>query len=395
MNKLVGKIISRTVLLLSTGVVLAAPCALSAQSQWRVEVIDGGPGKNVGKFTSLAIDKDGNLHVGYYDETRQALRYGFRSGAGGKWYTMEVDASGGYESLAVDAQGQPHFAYAAPNEAGLRYAAWDGKKWNKQTLDSERIDFFNCIRIGPDGLPRISYYQRLHRDGSFALHLKYAHFEATTKSWYTETVDARSATGKFNSLALDSKGLPYISYSDVDTGDLRYTKWDGSEWHFSAPDTQKQSEGWVGIGSSIELDQSGNPHIAYVDVTHQRIKYASWTGSSWKSEVVDNILGKADNIDRISLKFDSRQQPHLAYWDSGMGVLRYATLTPKGWKAETVDNGDNVGLYPSLAIDSNDGLYISYYDMTNGVLRVAHKRAAASLDGPQEKATKLAKEAAQ
>src|SRR5262249_4693175 len=281
MKNLVGKIVSRTMLLLSTGVVLAcAPYSLGAQSQWRVEVIDGGAGKNVGKVTSLAIDKDGNLHVGYYDETRQALRYGFRA-AGGKWYTMEVDASGGYESLAVDAQGQPHFAYAAPNEAGLRYAAWDGSKWNKQTLDAERIDFFNCIRIGPDGLPRISYYQRLHPDGSFALHLKYAHFEAKSKVWYTETVDARSATGKFNSLALDSKGLPYISYSDVDTGDLRYTKWDGSQWNFSAPDTQKQSEGWVGIGSSIELDQSGNPHIAYVDVTHGRIKYASWTGSSW------------------------------------------------------------------------------------------------------------------
>jgi hypothetical protein len=395
MNKRVGKILSRMVLLLSAGVVLAgAPCALRAQSQWRIEVVDGGAGKNVGKFTSLAIDKDGNLHVGYYDETRQALRYGFRA-AGGKWYTMEVDASGGYESLAVDAQGQPHFAYAAPNEAGLRYATWDGKNWNKQTLDPERIDFFNCIRIGPDGLPRISYYQRLHRDGSFALHLKYAHFEAKNKSWYTETVDARSATGKFNSLALDSKGLPYISYSDVDTGDLRYTKWDGSEWNFSAPDTQKQSEGWVGIGSSIELDQAGNPHIAYIDVTHRRIKYASWTDNGWKSEVVDSILGKADNIDRISLKFDSRQQPHLAYWDSGLGVLRYATLTPKGWRAETVDNGDNVGLYPSLAIDSNDELYISYYDMTGGVLRLAHKRAAASQDEPQEKATRLAKEAAQ
>jgi len=391
MNKLVGKIVSRTVLLLSMGVVLAAPGVLSAQSQWRIDVIDGGPGKSVGKFTSLAIDKDGNLHVGYYDETRQALRYGFRSA--GKWYTMEVDASGGYESLAVDAQGQPHFAYAAPNEAGLRYAAWDGSKWNKQTLDAERIDFFNCIRIGPDGLPRISYYQRLHRDGSFALHLKYAHFEAKSKTWYTETVDARSATGKFNSLALDSKGLPYISYSDVDTGDLRYTKWDGSEWNFSAPDTQKQSDGWVGIGSSIELDQSGNPHIAYVDVTHHRIKYASWTGNSWKSEVVDTIMGKADNIDRISLKFDSRQRPHLAYWDSGLGVLRHATLTPKGWKAETVDNADNVGLYPSLAIDSSDELYISYYDNTNGVLRLAHKRPATQ-DEPQEKSAELVKEAA-
>jgi len=352
--------------------VMLCASSLVAQSPWKIEVVDGSKGQNVGKFTSLAIDKENNLHIGYYDETRQALRYGFR-GATRKWYTMEVDASGGYESVAVDSGGHPHFAYAAPNEAGLRYAWWDGDKWNKQTLDYERIDFFNCIRIGPDGLPKISYYHRLRRDGSFALHLKYAYFDG--KTWFTETVDPRSATGKFNSLALDSKGQPYIAYSDVDLGDLRYTRWDGNDWNFSTPDTQTQSDGWVGIGSSIEIDQAGNPHIAYVDVTHHHIKYARWTGKGWKTEIVDNINGKADNIDRVSFKFDSKQQPHLAYWDSGLGVLRHATLTPKGWVTETVDNGDNVGLYPSLAIDSSDEIYISYYDMANGVLRLAHKRA--------------------
>jgi hypothetical protein len=351
---------------------ICVPAAVLAQSPWQIEVVDGSKGSNVGKFTSLAIDKDNNLHIGYYDETRQALRYGFR-GATGKWYTMEVDASGGYESLALDAGGHPHFAYAAPNEAGLRYAWWDGAKWNKQTLDYERIDFFNSIRIGPDNLPRISYYHRLRRDGSFALHLKYAHFDG--KTWYTETVDPRSATGKFNSLALDSKGQPYIAYSDVDLGDLRFTRWDGNDWNFSTPDSQSQSEGWVGIGSSIELDAAGTPHIAYIAVTHPHLKYATWTTHGWKTETVDRINGKADNIDRVSLKFDSQQRPHLAYWDSGLGVLRHATLTPKGWIAETVDTGDNVGLYPSMVIGANDEIYISYYDLANGVLRLAHRRA--------------------
>ena len=366
--------IDKAALLLATAACLLFSQAVWAQSQWKINVIDSGSGRNVGKFTSLAVDGDDNLHVGYYDETRQALRYGFRSAAGGKWYTMEVDASGGYESLAVDKEGHPHFVYAGPNESGLRYATWDGKKWNKETLDYEKIDFFNFIRIGPDDKPRISYYQRLHRDGSFALHLKYAYWDG--KTWYTETVDPRSATGKFNSLALDSKGQPHIAYSDVDLGDLRYATWTGSEWRFSIPESHQQAEGWVGIGSSIEIDHAGIPHIAYVDVGHRQIKYATWQAETgWKSQVVDTISGKADNIDRVSLKFDSRQRPHIAYWDSGTGVLRYATITAKGWHAETVDGGDSVGLYPSLAIDSRDEIYISYYDMTNGALRVAHKHA--------------------
>lgn len=353
---------------------------LAAQARWQLEVVEGGDGRNLGKFSSLFIDNHDNLHVGYFDETRQALRYGFRAASSKRWDIMEVDASGGFESLAVDAEGHPHFAYAGPSESGLRYAFWDGKKWNKQTLDYEHINFFNFIRIGPNGQPRISYYHRLHKDGSYANHLKYAYMDGGI--WYTETVDARSATGKFNSLALDHQGMPHIAYSDVDAGNLLYASWDGSEWHFSAPDTHELSGGWTGLGASIELDPAGNPHIAYFDVAHRRVKYASWTPQGgWKSEAVDNITGKADNIERVSLKFDSKHRPHVAYWDSGMGVLRYAMLTPKGWKAETVDPGNNVGLYPSLAIDSHDDIYITYYDMTNGALRLAHKRAAA--DEPQ------------
>lgn len=367
-------------------VVFALPAC--AQSRWKLDVIDGGKGRSVGKFTSLAVDKDDNLHVGYYDETRQGLRYGFRPAGGSQWYTMEVDASGGFESLAVDDNDRPHFAYAGPDESGLRYAFWDGKVWKKQTLDYERINFFNFIRIGPKGLPRISYYHRLQKDGSYALHLKYAYYDGNT--WFTETVDPRSATGKFNSLALDSKGLPHISYSDVDSGDLLYASWDGTEWHFSSPDTHHVSQGWVGIGSSIELDKSGRPHIAYLDVAHRKVKYATLNPQGgWKTEEVDTITGKTDNIDRVSLKLDSQQRPHIAYWDSGMGVLRYATLTAKGWRAETVDSGDNVGLYPSLAIDSHDEIYVAYYDATSGLLRLASRPAG---DEPQNRGTALTKD---
>jgi len=370
-----NSVLSRLHLFISVLLVLLVAIPACAQSRWKLSMIDGGNGRKVGKFTSLAVDKDDNLHVGYFDEGRQGLRYGFLPAGGSQWYTMEVDASGGFESLAVDDNDQPHFAYVGPDESGLRYAFWDGKKWNKQTLDYSRINFFTFIRIGPNGLPRISYYHRLQKDGSYALHLKYAYYDG--KTWFTETVDPRSATGKFNSLAIDSKGMPHISYSEVDSGDLLYASWDGTEWHFSTPDTHQRSQGWVGIGSSIELDKAGRPHIAYLDVGHHSVKYATlMPQGGWKTEVVDEITGKADNIDRVSLKLDSQQRPHIAYWDSGMGVLRYATLTDKGWVAENVDSGDNVGLYPSMAIDSHDEIYISYYDASSSALRLARKSAA-------------------
>jgi hypothetical protein len=367
--------------------VLSCSLLLSAQSQWEIETIDEGHGKKVGKFSSLVIGSDGSFHVGYFNATREALWYAFRPAGTTKWFTIEVDASGGYESLALDANGYPHFTYDGPNESGLRYARWDGGKWVRQTIDSEPIEFFNFIRIAPDGFPRISYYHRLVRgeigEGSYALHLKYASFDGAR--WYTETVDPRSGTGKFNSLTLDRQGLPNIAYSDVTSGDLCFTRWDGHQWLFSKPDTSQASEGWVGIGSSIEVDNEGNPHIAYVDVAHRSIKYATWTQKNgWKIEVVDHLAAHtADNLDRTSLKLDSRQRPHISYWDSGPRVLRYATLTDQGWKAETVDSSADVGQYSSLALDSHDEVYISYYDAALGVLRMAHRRTAPEATGAQ------------
>ena len=359
------------------GVLLSGTNAIAGESDWQIDVVDGGNGKNVGKYTALVIDKGDNLHIGYFDETRGALRYGFRAAASSSWYTMEVDASGGFESLAVDPDGHPHFAYDGPDESGLRYAWWDGKKWTKQTLDNERVNYFNSIRIASDGLPRISYYHRLNRgqegDAIYANHLKYASFDGRT--WYTETVDSRSGTGKFNSLALDAQGRPHISYSEVVAGDLRYARWDGSEWHFSMPDSAQSSGGWVGTGSSIEVDATGNPHIAYVDVAHRAIKYASWTPKEgWKTEKADQLIGRSDNIDRVSLKLDSKQQPHIAYWDSGLNVLKYSVKIQGRWQSQIVDNNPNVGQYPSLALDSHGKIYIAYYDAANGALRVAHTR---------------------
>lgn len=374
----------RWMLLAAVICVLGSP---SARAQWQIETIDGGNGRNVGKFTSLVIDKDGNLHVGYFDAGHEALRYGFCLANSKRWFTMEVDASAGYESLAVDPSGRPHFAYAGADESGLKYAWWDGEKWTRQTLDNERIDFFNSIQMTSAGLPRISYYHRLNRVDTgniYALHLKFASFDGN--SWTIETVDPRSATGKFNSLALDNRGLPHISYSDVDSGNLLYADWDGTDWHYSAPDTSQASGGWVGIGSSIQMDSDNNPHIAYVDVTHRAIKYATRKeGGPWHTETVDKLTGKADNVDRVSLQLDSKRRPHIAYWDSGLAVLKYATLTDAGWRAQVVDNGANVGLYPSLALDTHDSVYISYYDMGSGTLKLAYRDAAETLLAPQKK----------
>jgi hypothetical protein len=49
----------------------------------------------------------------------------------------------------------------------------------------------------------------------------------------------------------------------------------------------------------------------------------------------------------------------------------YARLTDEGWSAETVDSQGNVGWQPSIALDSSDKPRISYYDLTNTMVKYA------------------------
>jgi len=357
---------------------LILPPRILAQAEhvWRVETVNDGAGSDVGWYASLAIDPAGSFHIGYYDETNRALLYSFRSKGDKQWSTTKVEGKGAgtYVSLAVDAAGQPHFAYNSPYEDGLHYATWDGKKWRRQIIDTEHINYYTSIKLDKDGHPRISYYLYHAPDRSYLLHLKFASFDG--QQWTIETVDKRTETGKFNSLALDASGRPHIAYAHVALGDLLYAAWDGSRWTFGDADSRHTHNDYVGIGNSIALDRAGNPHIAYFDSTKNLVKYASMEEGRWKAEIVDQMSGRGE-VDHVSLQLDSQDRPHVAYYDAGSGALKYASRDEKDWHVELVDNDGNVGKYPSLCLNSEDQPYIAYYALDAGALRMAHMETTA------------------
>jgi hypothetical protein len=347
------------------------------QGAWLVETVDGGNGGDVGKFTSLVIDTNENFHIAYFDQGQNALRYAYRKRSDKQWYTMQVDSQAGqYASLAVDSHDHPHFAYNSVYLTGLHYAYWDGTRWQTHIIDHDRTNHFTSIQVDSKGFPHISYYQEENADGTNALHLKYAFFDGGT--WYIETVNRKFATGKFNSIALDSSGRPHIAYSFAGTGDLGYVFWDGSQWIYKVPDTRRTHNNYVGTGNSIAIDARGNPHIAYFDLNNRKIKYTRWTGAAWQTEFVDQVVGTLTLADHLSLKLDSHDRPHVAYYDSGIGALKYAERDDQTWHIDVVDHHGNVGEYPSLCFDQHEQPYISYYDVSGRQLRLAYREGAAS-----------------
>lgn len=360
---------------------LGLTCCTVAAQTWHTEMLDPGDGHDVGQYSALAIDHDGDLHAAYWDATAGApwgqLRYAFRAPGDKHWSRMVVDADGLYVSLAVDNRDHPHLAYDDGRERGLHYAHWDGKQWKRQIIDPGHVGFYNSIQVDADGNPRISYYLDLAPSGQYWLRLKYAYFDGT--SWFIQTVDPRMHTGKMNSLVLDTQGRPYIAYSYLSTThDLFYARLDGSHWQYGSPDTQRAENALLGYGNDIALDTKGYPHIAYFDGTKNNVKYATWDGTRWATEIVDH-LSSINSLDHISLKIDHEDHPHLVYHDDGAGILKYAAWNGKAWKIETVDQG-NVGLRPSLALDAHDNPYVCYYDLNNRALRLAYRAPAPSAD---------------
>lgn len=347
--------------------------ALPAWSQvtWQTEVVDDGAGnQDVGRSASLAIDRRGNLHIAYYNMSRDALWYAYQEKGSSRWSKMPVEGhTGAYLSLAVDSNGHPHISCVDKWEDGLHYDYFDGKAWHGETIDPSRVDYYNSIQLDANDHPRISYYLYHNAEGHYVLRLKYAFFDG--QKWFIQTVDRHQGTGKWNSLAVDRAGNPHIAYSQVGLGDLLYAHWNGSEWKYGDPDSRRTSGNYVGEGNSIDLDQAGNPQVASFDITKKAVRYAYWDGKQWKAETVDQLNDKAE-LDHVSLKVDAQGHPHLAYYDAGAGVLKYAVRGADGWQIQIVDRSGNVGLNPSLFLDSQGTPYIAYVDVGKHNLKLAH-----------------------
>jgi len=82
-----------------------------------------------------------------------------------------------------------------------------------------------------------------------------------------------------------------------------------------------------------------------------------------------------------SLAIDSNDNLHMAYYDDWNGSLEYMTYndSTSSWSTPvSLDSTDRVGKNPSLAIDSNDNLHVTYLDVTNYNLEYMTYDASAS-----------------
>jgi hypothetical protein len=350
--------------------------------EWQYEVADASG--SVGRCASLALDAAGYPHISYQADAGDDLRYAYKDASG--WHSETVDPESyvpSYEaiSLDLDASGYPHISYWDYDSNDLKYAFKDALGWHLLTVDSEgAVGTYSSLALDSAGFPHISYYAYAGTGSG----LKYAYEDGT--GWHFEIVDSGWPVGWYTSIALDNSDLPHISYATWTTeigpngeltyyaDDLKYGYKDMEGWHVEIVD----GEGYTGYYTSLALDSSGVPCVAYAEENGISLRYGYRDASGWRLET---LVGEQGYY--VSLALDASGCPHLAYGeDDYYGYdgfdLRHAYRDAADWHLETVDTERlGVGMWPSLAVGSADDIHVSY--RTTDVLRYAARSDELSL----------------
>jgi len=337
-----------------------------------------------GQYTSIDLDASNNPHIAYYDPDNDELRYTLWDGqweqADGTPGQGTVDTSGNvgiYASLDLNFTDTPYISYHNLGSKDLKFTRWTGAQWvksnglaNPETVDSVgEVGQYTSIKTD-DGDIHISYRDNTNKN------LKYTKWSAFNVRWEEadgtpgfETVDNNADTGWYTSLAVDSSGIAHIAYYDFFNGNLKYAKFNGSTWDIVTVDGGLGPN--VGHFPSIRLDGSENPCISYLDATNTKLRFTKWNGADWTNANGDVGFDDIDTVNfdlitsQTSLALDGSDVPHIAYADSTSLDIKIAIWNGSSWDVTTVDSTSTTGAgYVSMDIDATYA-HISYYSDGN------------------------------
>ncbi len=264
-----------------------------SNGSWEFETVAFGD-----SYTSLAVEGNGTPHISFVGGSdlepaelgssasySDILCYGVKSGD--SWNITSVDNANGefrQNTIALDSDNNPHICYFNydyyDSEYQLKYAVDLNGSWDIQTVISDiRVEAFD-LAIDETGTPHIALVKpvedledrSLEPSGPSNYELAYA--TLIGDEWSMETVESLGyfSDGKI-SMELDSNNNPHITYGSrpmdmrrSETGiedgtELKYAYYDGSSWHTAVLNTG--SDSYFGRYSSLVLDSSAIPHIAY------------------------------------------------------------------------------------------------------------------------------------
>ncbi|MBE0695552.1 MAG: hypothetical protein IH586_01385, partial [Anaerolineaceae bacterium] len=236
--------------------------------------------QGVGGYPSLALDKQNQAHIAYYDFSLKNLKYAVKQN--GTWSKVTVDSTGDvgtYPSLAVTSSGSPIIAYYDATNGKLKLATQSGSTWTRITLDGSdsttdnKVGLYASLVLDSADQPRIAYYN------SSAHTLKY---------WRNGSAKTLGSNmGQYASLRLHPDGRAFITYfneADQNLAMISLTS-AGSDGEWVVD--QVDSDNYVGRMGSLAISKAGLIGMVYYHSSNSELRYAEIHSIGTKIRIID------------------------------------------------------------------------------------------------------------
>ena len=219
--------------------------------------------------------------------------------------------------------------------------------------------------------PAISYYDLVYRDMKLA-------YDRNDDGDFEDAgeiieVDSEGDIGGINSLAF--RGGPAVSYRDSTNDDLKLAYDRNNDGDFEDPDEISVVDNTGGGWPSLAF--GAGPAMSYQHDIGIKFAYdRNDDGDFLDAGEVITVESTVSCTWTNSLAFDSIGRPAISYWDGTNGILKLAYDRNNDGDFEDddeitiVDSEGYVGRWNSLAFST--GPAIAYYDDTNSALKFAH-----------------------
>jgi len=336
----------------------------------------------VGMYTSITIGADGLPLISYFDDTNNSLKVVHCGdplcAAGNTLSTIGGAATVGWHtSIAIGADGLPLISYYDATNGNLRVMHCADAACLSGTLAAPDtggdVGQHTAITVGTDGLPVVSYYDVTNS----ALKVLHCGDALCTSGNTLTTVDNAGNVGGYTSIAIGTDGLPTISYYDFSNGALLVLHCGDLSCASGNTRSTVDSAGDAGWYSSLTIGADGMPVVSYHNATSGDLRVAHCdeiTCAAGGSLTTVDSSGNVGQYTSITIGADGL--PVISYYDLTNGNLKVAhcgnALCDSGNAITTLDSVGITGQYTAITIGADGLPLISYHDYTNGNLKVLH-----------------------
>ncbi len=371
--------------------------AVYKDGDWQFDAFDRDVDTDIAP--SLRLGNDGTARIAYtatyYDANPDDddekytvinyVRYAEKNGDDWQIHTLTDEATDaiGLAALTLNDDGDPLIAYS---DNYLQYAARLGGEWSKHRLaDAMYAGDHLDMDIDSTGRPHVMHF---FGDEEWDTQPQVRYLTTVEGQWQGETVgdvDFYLTSDKESSLVVDGQDRVHLFFSNHD---LLHLRRDADDWREFAI-----SNSYDGTRPSAVRGPDGAVHLAF---GANGIQYGVFRDNTWSNETVfpnthkmDSLAVDVDGFAHVT--FDPGINTHLAYrtnksgdwlggaiyeyghWaetgvDSQGGVhvvyiglgLQHATLVDNVPLTTDIDMDIGSNTLPSLAVDANDALHVSY-----------------------------------